>query len=321
MKYSIQRPPMMKDMETAKYNPNVIISILILLVVYIAYMLASVIAMFIYFIIYFAQNPGIIRGSFSEIMQNVMQMATSQDATLFSLYLMAVFILLILIEVRFIEKRPLSTLGLSKKRFAINYIIGFGIGALILAVNLLPDAVFRWTGVSFSGLSPAVALFFIAFVIQSAGEEIMFRGYLMTLFGRRIGMFWAVMLSSLLFALFHIFNGDMTVLSTVNIFAVGVFLGFYVIRTNNLWGPCGIHAAWNYLQGCVYPMNIGPISLDYSVLSIGGVDAVSPDYGIVGDPASLISIAIFAAAIVWVLLLGKNKIITRKEESPITETP
>lgn len=287
---------------------------------YIAYLLASVIASIIYFIIYFAQNPGTIRGSFSEILQNLMQMAASQDTMLFSFYCAAIFIVLILIEVRFIEKRPLSTLGFSKKRSALNYVIGFGIGVLILAVNLLPDAVFRWTGMSFIGFSPVVALFLVAFMIQSACEEIMFRGYLMPLFGRKIGMFWAVMLSSLLFALFHIFNGDMTILSVINIFAIGVFLGFYMIRTDNIWGACGIHAAWNFVQGLVYPMNIGPISFDYSALSTGSTDFLSKDYGIIGDPSSLISIVIFAAAIAWVLLLGKNKIVTGKEDSTFSQT-
>lgn len=316
MRYTIPKPKMMDSLETAKYKPNVIISILILIAVYIAYFFASLIASVIYFIVCFAQQPSVFEGSFDNIMQNTMQMLTSQDSILFSIYLMAVFILFILIEARCIEKRPLCSMGLSRKRFWLKYIIGFGVGALLLALHVLPDIIAEWNNITYLGFNAAVIPFLIAFIIQTACEEIMFRGYLLTSFGNKIGMFWAVMLSSLLFSLFHIFNEDMTILSAVNLFAIGAFLGFYVIRTNNIWGAFGIHAAWNFLQGLLTQMEIGPISLDYSILSIGEKDFSPQNIGILGDPASLISIAIFAAAIACVLLVGKNKII-RLKESPI----
>ncbi len=321
MKYTIKQPELMNGLNNAKYKPNVIISILILLTVYVAYMLASFIASIVYFIIYFAQNPVVLQGSFPDIMQNLMQFATSQDSTLFSFCLEAIFIAFIIIEVRFIEKRPISTLGVAKKRFALHYLIGFGVGALILAAILLPDALFRWTDLSYIGFSPIVALFLVGFIFQSACEEFMFRGYLLPLFGRKIGMFWAVMLSSLLFALLHIINGDMTILSVATIFAIGTFLGFYMVRTNNIWGACGIHAAWNFLQGLVYPVIIGPMTLNYSVISVGDTGFLTQDYGIIGDPAYLISLVIFAAAILWVLFAGKNRIVVRKTDAAQSGIP
>jgi membrane protease YdiL (CAAX protease family) len=313
MKYTIKRPEMMDKIEAARYKPNVIIAILILMAVYAAYFLFSFIATVIYLIATMAQSPGILQGSFNEIFQNLMEMLTSQDATLFSFYLMAIFILFIIIEVRFIEKRPLCTIGLSRKRFLLKYIIGFGVGALLLAVHVLPDFIANWSNIVFIGFKPAVILFLIAFIIQTACEEVMFRGYLLTAFGNKIGMLWAVMLSSLLFALMHIFNGDMTVLSGINLFAIGALLGFYVIRTNNIWGAFGIHAAWNFLQGLFVNMDIGPLAFDYSVVSIGGEDFSPQNIGILGDPASLISIVIFAAAIACVLFIGKNRIVVLKE--------
>lgn len=313
MKYTIKRPDMMSKMETARYHPNVIIAILILLVIYIAYIFVSLIAQSIYLFVDMAQSPDILQGSFDEIFQNIIQMATSQDAMLFSFCLMAVFILFILIEVRFIEKRPLSTLGLSGMRFWLKYIVGFGVGALLLAIHVLPDFIAEWNNIVFLGFKPTVIMFLIAFIIQTACEEVMFRGYLLTSFGNKIGMFWAVMLSSILFALMHIFNGDMTILSGINLFAIGAFLGFYVIRTNNIWGAFGIHAAWNFLQGLFSGMDIGPISFDYSIVSIGGQDFNPKNVGILGDPASLISIIVFAAAIACVLLIGKNKIVKLKD--------
>ncbi len=320
MKYTIPKPQWMHSMAVAKYKPNVIVSILILIAVYIAYFLFSLIATSIYLIICFSQNTNAFNGSFGEMIQNIIQISTSQDTILFSLYLMAVFILLIIIEARCIEKRPICTLGLSRRRFALNYLIGFGIGSLLLAVHLLPDIISEWGNISYLGFNTAVFPFLIAFVIQTACEEIMFRGYLLTSFGNKIGMFWAVMLSSLLFSLFHIFNGDLTILSAVNLFAIGAFLGFYAIRTNDIWGACGIHAAWNFVQGLFAPMNIGPLWLDYSIVSLGGKDFSPQNIGILGDPLSLISIAIFAVAIVCVLFVGRKKIIRLKESHIVSDS-
>jgi hypothetical protein len=48
-------------------------------------------------------------------------------------------------------------------------------------------------------------------------------------------------------------------------------------------------------------------------VSIGGEDFSPQNIGILGDPASLISIAIFAAAIACVLFIGKNRIVVLKE--------
>ena len=314
MKYTIKNPKMMGDIHTARYNPNIIISILIAIVIYIAYIFITLIAGMIYGAINIAQNPEITQGSYNEIVEKMTDVSSSQDVFLLSLFLMVFVILFVIIEVCFIEKRPLPTIGLSRKRFIVKYLMGFGVGALLIAVHMAPSFITEWNNIAYNGFSPLVLIFLLAFIIQTASEEIMFRGYLLSSFGHKIGTSWAVILSSLLFALFHLINGDATILGITSLFFIGLFLGFYMIRTNNLWGAFGIHAAWNFLAGCSSGIDIGPIAIDYSIISFSEATN-NQDFGIVGDPTLLISIAIFMIGIAFVLFAGKNKIVKKVEFS------
>lgn len=316
-KHILKKPEMMNNINTARYNPNVIIAILISFAIYIVYLIASAIPQMIYVFIHLSQNPEMLQGSFGEIFNNVIEFLVSQDSILVSFYLMIILVLFVIIVVRFIEKRSLSTIGLCRERFALKYLKGFGIGTLLIIILIAPQLIAEWSSITYNGFRPLVLIFLLAFIIQTASEEIFFRGYLLTSIGHKIGMFWAVVLSSILFALIHIINGDATILGIVSIFFIGVFLGFYMIRTNNIWGAFGIHAAWNFIQGCFSRIDIGVISLDYSIVSINEVDNAQ-DFGIVGDPMQLISIALLIIVISIVLFAGKNKVV-RKVEMQIDE--
>jgi hypothetical protein len=151
--------------------------------------------------------------------------------------------------------------------------------------------------------------------VQSAAEEILFRGYLLTSVSRRVGMFWGVVISSVVFAVMHIVNGGMTVLSIMQIFLLGAFFGFYVIRTNSIWGVFGMHFAWNFAQGLFADINISGVTLDYRVMIFEGVSFEPDTSNIFGSPAELIPVALLLAAIAVVLFVGKNKIVVTRPQS------
>ena len=70
-------------------------------------------------------------------------------------------------------------------------------------------------------------------------EELFFRGLLLPAWSVRVGQNWAVVLSSLVFALLHV--------DIVGGFIFGVVLGFTFLRTRGLWLPVMIHVANNTL--------------------------------------------------------------------------
>jgi hypothetical protein len=101
----------------------------------------------------------------------------------------------------------------------------------------------------------------------------------------------------------------------VLLFLVGALLAVITVRTNSLWAACGLHTAWNFVSGLLWPVNAGGLKLDYSVITIGDPNATVTDFGFFGDPANLIFIALFAAVIAVVLFAGRHKLVVRRPES------
>ncbi len=91
-------------------------------------------------------------------------------------------------------------------------------------------------------------------VIAPVAEEVLFRGFALTAWRRSVGARAAVIRSSLLFVLAHmLFVGGDTFREAVSIAFVGgvvripiaFTLGWLYVRTGSLWGPIGLHAAFN----------------------------------------------------------------------------
>lgn len=306
--YIIKRPNFMDGIEQSRHNPRTIIACLITLAVYFIYNIAASIISGVYFGMKFVKNPGILSGSIDEMIQTAYDMLLTQPFMIILLYSFAFIIVMVVILVKAIHKRKLKTIGLVGKGSILQYIIGIGFGALLLVVQLIPTILNEYDNIAYLGFSNLVIVFLFAFLIQSAAEEILFRGYLFSTVTRRIGIVWASVVSSALFALLHVFNPGVNVLAILSIMLLGVFLCFYMVRTNNIWGACGIHFAWNFLQGTFTDLDISGVSIDYRIVEFKGVSFEPDTSNFFGSPADLVPIAIILAAIAIVLFVGKNRI-------------
>ena len=78
-------------------------------------------------------------------------------------------------------------------------------------------------------------------------EEFLFRGVLQTYCKKRLGPHAAILISALLFSLFHISGsqGLGNVSLAASLFLLGGFLGFLYERQGSLWSPIGLHMAFN----------------------------------------------------------------------------
>lgn len=92
-------------------------------------------------------------------------------------------------------------------------------------------------------------LYFFVLIIGSLNEELLTRGYVLRYLMQKKNRYTALMLSSLLFATFHISNENLTIVSFLNIFLSGIFLGLFYMYFQNLWFSIAAHFAWNFLQG------------------------------------------------------------------------
>ena len=157
------------------------------------------------------------------------------------------------VATKFIDRKPLMSIGLSVKDKANEMLIGLGfalafIGGLFLVLWLI--GAINITG--YVGFKPGVFIVSIMLFMAAFDEELIFRGYILNNMMDSTGNRWIALAgSSLLFALLH--SGNTNVWSTwvpmTELFAAGFILGISYTFTKNLWFPTFFHFGWNFFQG------------------------------------------------------------------------
>lgn len=98
--------------------------------------------------------------------------------------------------------------------------------------------------------------YFILFILVSVSEELVCRGYMLGSLMKVTNRFSALIISSLLFAMMHLFNPNLGFLPMLNLFLAGLLLGAAYMYTRNLWLPIGMHLFWNFVQGPILGYNV-----------------------------------------------------------------
>ena len=157
------------------------------------------------------------------------------------------------VATKFIDRKPLMSIGLSVKDKANEMLIGLGfalvfIGGLFLVLWLI--GAINITG--YVGFKPGVFIVSMMLFMAAFDEELIFRGYILNNMMDSTSNRWIALAgSSLLFALLH--SGNTNVWSTwvpmTELFAAGFILGISYTFTKNLWFPTFFHFGWNFFQG------------------------------------------------------------------------
>ena len=273
----IRRPEMFKQAECGR-GKKLIIQMLIFFAVFaVSSMLQSIlpsIYMVVEIVKTFASYPP---GVFNEVVVEALIEAAMGSVNgrlymLLTLFSTVFSIVATIIFCKFIERRPLTSMGFVKKNAFRDYLVGLGIGFLmfgaVVLINVLTGAM------SIQGLNKNLSvvsvifilIFFIGFVLQGASEEILVRGYFMTSLGSKHNLWLALLISSGMFGLLHIGNPGFTFLGFVNIVLVGILFGLYIICFDNIWGACALHTMWNFVQGNFYGIPVSGLEVSDSVL-------------------------------------------------------
>jgi CAAX protease family protein len=94
-------------------------------------------------------------------------------------------------------------------------------------------------------------------VVAAFVEELLFRGILFRWVEAFAGSWVALLLTSALFGLAHVFNPNATWTSSLAIMVeAGALLGGLYMLTRNLWAPMGLHASWNFTQGFIFDVPV-----------------------------------------------------------------
>ena len=212
--------------------------------------------------------------------------------------------------VRWLENLPWRSLGLTfHQRWARDLIVGtvIGFAALAFAVGIATAA----GGLQFSfigsgmllaagrSMLSAGALLFVA----ALAEEAALRGYpLQTL--TRAGLMWlGVILTSVLFALGHLWNPNVVPgVTFANTVIAGFWLAAAYLKTRSLWFPLGVHWGWNWALGSVFGLPISGVRFFSNPIltgqDVGPAWLTGGNYGIEGGVACTIALIVFTL-LIW----------------------
>ena len=224
-----------------------------------------------------------------------------------SLYLTVFVIVLTLYYCRKIENRPLRTTGMKRKGMLPQYLGGAAAGFVMFGAAVL--LAWRCGALKFEGREEnlsagTLTALLIGWLVQGFSEEISFRGWLMISTGTQRGVTEAVTTSSLYFAIAHIGNQGISILSMINLGLFGMFAAFYVLRTGSIWGVAAMHGIWNFAQGNLFGIRVSGMDMPDSVMrfsSEGGSKWLNGgDFGMEGG---LCVTAVLAAGILLLCLI------------------
>lgn len=146
---------------------------------------------------------------------------------------------------QWIEKRQVTELSANGavKEISLGLLLGFGIITTVIGV-LWAIGSYQVSGFnSWLVLLPAA----VANIPSGFVQEILFRGILFRITEESLGTWFALIISTLLFGLVHIFSAGATVFSTLSIMLeAGILLAAAYILTRRLWLAVGIHIAWDF---------------------------------------------------------------------------
>ena len=246
----IKKPAFMKEAEKTKSH-SILGEMIIFIVLYVISIFVEAMALVPGLLVYGLIHP-ISAGieQYNSLLQN-----RSQWVTVYMLFAEIFLIVLYTGYCKFIEKRPLSSMGFTKRNMSSFYAKGIGWSAVLISgaylICVLTGAC-HFEGVSVQLVPGYVIFYLIGYMIQGLAEEVICRGYLLVSLSRRNSVWYSVILSSGVFMAMHMSNEHVTVLAYINLFLCGLLFGLLFVESGSIWMVAALHSGWNFLQGNIF---------------------------------------------------------------------
>lgn len=229
---------------------------------------------------------------------------------------------LVLLWAWLFERRGPAALGLNAKgpmRFLRGYLIGLAflggvVGIIWAAGGYVVEGPGAFGTAAVGAALLPIGVLMLGFIIQGSSEELLFRGWLMQLIASRHGLWIAVIANSALFALAHAGNiepSNELYVGLANIVLFGLFISLYAVREGSLWGVCGWHAAWNWLLGLGFGLEVSGMKIDSLPLVTDLTGAPDAAWWLTGasfgPEASLVTTAVLLVGTLVLALRGRTR--------------
>lgn len=229
-------------------------------------------------------------------------------------------ILVSLLFWRHIDRRPLAALGLPRHP-GVPAEIGRGMLAAVWLMTLasIPSFIIHRSEIRFLpggalGFLAGFVPYVIAFTLVSLNEELSFRGYMLRNLILKLKPWLAVAVTSVLFAVLHLANPNMTPLGFLNLCLAGALFALSVLRWGSLWYAIAFHFAWNLYQSVVLTLPVSGIRVNGLI----DIPTTGPEWltgGAFGPEGSLISTFLVGVACLR-MMKGMDVDLDRAPEEP-----
>jgi membrane protease YdiL (CAAX protease family) len=185
-----------------------------------------------------------------------------------------------------LDRKSFATLGLGRQYSGRLLAAGSLTATAIVCLStllLLAGGYISFWGVDFSFTPFATALLSMGLI--AFGEELFFRGYVLSNLKSEMPQWAAILLSAGLFTLAHTQNPGVTLLPMLSVFTAGLLLGIMYLSTGSLWACMAFHFAWNLLIGPVLGYQVSGIQTE-SLLQMepsGPAWITGSDFGLEGS--------------------------------------
>ena len=226
--------------------------------------------------------------------------------------------------VRFVERRELSTVGLTGTARLRKFLSGLAIGVAMMAVATVSIWLLGGFGAedAFPAFGSPAALFWIAmlllcFVVQAGVEEFIFRGWLLSVATRRWNLATGFVASTVGFTFLHL-SRDIPIQDVVMTVTFSLFACAWAWRANSIWGVMGWHAGWNWIGGVGFDVPITGLEVHLPALFVRLVPEGSAvlNGGASGPESSVLTTGMLAVATLALLLLPRR---SDKDSRPALE--
>lgn len=175
---------------------------------------------------------------------------------------------------KFIDRKSFESLGLRVDQLFPHAWTGLLLGILLVSCGTL--IIYLLNGIEWVDMALRmndILMNVLLLLMVAAGEELVFRGYVLRNLAKSINKWLALLASSALFTLVHASNPSVAPIPLLNTFLGGLVMGITFLHTRNLWLPVLFHFTWNFLQGPV-------VGFPVSGLAFESILIASPE----GDP-------------------------------------
>ena len=167
---------------------------------------------------------------------------------------------------KFYEKRVIKEF--SKNGLFKSLTIGILLGVLLQSLTIL--VIYLKGGYSIVSINPILFLvppLTMAFT-SAIFEEILMRGIIFRITEEKLGSYFSLFISAILFGAMHLGNPNSSLVAAIGLaIQAGLLLASAYIYSRNLWFPIAIHFGWNFTQSAIFGANVSGSTISKTLIT------------------------------------------------------